>query len=443
MSMNLNKTTPEFSPTFCVYPWIEFILGPTEHIKLCCIASKPLEDQKGKAYVYGDSSLEDYWNSYGLRKVRKKMLSGEKLQECDHCYYQESIGRQSYRQIFNKEWLIKSEYKKHILQRIEKSKKNGFTVKEAPLYLDIRPGNLCNLKCRMCNPGNSSKIYKEQKDMLKTNSLELTPLIDTTYFNQNEKDFHNWYKKPELWDSIYKWAKESKKLYFTGGEPTLIKENWNLINYLTQKGYSKNIHLIFNINCTQAPDKLINTFDSFATVNITFSLDGYKDVQEYIRYPSKWKEIEDNISDILKNRKENTQFHVSPVVQFYNILDLTHLLTWIDKLQINYGKIGNSMIMCTGPEFLDIAVLPNNIKREALLRIENYERSYKGKDSFLLECLGAIKNVLKAKEKKDIKQQLKRFYKYTILLDQKRNNSFEKTFPDLNQLLEEDGRWKN
>ena len=81
--------------------------------------------------------------------------------------------------------------------------------------------------------------------------------------------------------------------------------------------------------------------------------------------------------------------------------------------------------------------------KKLLLRIEEYESSYKGNDSFLLECLDSVKNVLKAKEKTGIEKDLKRFYKYTKLLDEKRGNSFEKTFPELNYLLDKDGRWKN
>ena len=436
------KKTSEISPTFCVYPWMELNVGPTEHIKICCIADTAVEDEKGGAYTFVEDSLEDYWNSYGLRKIREKMLSGEKIKACKHCYYQESIGRTSYRQSFNKHW-FESESGEDILNRVEKSRTNGFRVEKPPIYLDIRPGNLCNLKCRMCNPGSSSKIYKEQKQLLKEKPSEISPLIETGYFTRDEKKFHNWYKNKDMWENIYKWAPGTKQLYFTGGEPTLIKENWELIDYLIQKEYSKNIHLIFNLNCTQAPDKLLSTFKAFSSVNIAFSVDGYGQTQEYIRHPSQWIEIKSNILKILKNRTDNAQFHFSPVVQVYNILNLTQLLRWIDELQISYGNINNSMIICTKPGFLDIAILPKNIKQPALLRIEEYEKSYKGNDHFLLECLGSVKNILKTKEKAGIEKDLKRFYKYTSLLDQKRGNSFEKTFPELYHFFEEDGRWKN
>ena len=433
---------PDISPTFCVYPWMEFIVGPTYDVKLCCIANLPVKDKNNNFYNFEDTSIEKYWNSSGLREVRKKMLAGEKIKACGDCYYQESIGRTSYRQSFNRQWL-KSEHRTDILSRVEKSKKNGFRVEEAPLYLDIRPGNLCNLKCRMCNPGNSSKIYQEQKELLKDSSLNFGKLVDPGYFKKDEKEFHSWYKKKEIWDTIYKWAKGVRQLYFTGGEPTLIKENWELINYLIEKGYSKNIDLQFNINCTSAPDKLIDTFKHFSQVTILFSVDGYKQTQEYIRHPSKWDEIEKNIIKLLEHGKENTKFYFSPVIQVYNILYLVDFFNWVETLKPYYQNITHTLIHLTFPRFLDISTLPKNVKETALSKIENYELKYKGQDDFFLNCLGAIQKVLRDKEASDIKEQLKKLYRYTTILDKKRGNSFEKTFPKLNQLLNEDGRWKD
>ena len=193
-------------------------------------------------------------------------------------------------------------------------------------------------------------------------------MIDENHFQMDEKKFHNWYKNKEIWKSIYKWASEAKQIYFTGGEPTLIEENWELIDYLKEKGYSKNIHLMFSLNCTQVPDKLLDTFSTFSSAAISLSVDGYKEVQEYIRYPSRWKEIEDNVKKILKNRNEYIFFYFSPVIQIYNILNFPRLFKWIDNLQINYGKVNNYILMCTAPEFLDIAILPNNIKQEAFIK---------------------------------------------------------------------------
>ena len=431
---------PPLSPSFCVLPWIQIILGPDDPIKLCCIAKTPLKNAKGKVYALSKTRLEDYWNSYGLRQIRKKMLSGEKVKSCENCYYQESLGRTSHRQAFNKKWLQKD--RKEILKRIAESNTNGFRVEGQPLYLDIRPGNHCNLKCRMCHPENSSKIYQEQKELLKENFSEISPLIDTSYFKRNGGRLYNWHKNKKIWKTLFTWGPGIKQLYFTGGEPTLIKENWWFINYLIEKGYSKNIDLSFSINCTNIPQKLLDTFKAFSEVTVMLSVDGYEKAQEYIRYPSKWIEVKDNIEKLLKNRTFNTIFCFSPVVQIYNIFNLPFLLSWIDDLQIKYGAIKTQLIICRNG-FLDIAILPKSIKQEALFRVERYESFYSGKDVFLLECLNQLKNILKMEEKEGIEEPLKSFYKYTTILDQKRNNNFKKTFPELNAFLNKDGRWKN
>ncbi len=437
------KGKKEISPTFCVYPWMEFILRSISSITLCCLSETKIKDENGKAYTYEDISMKDYWNGYGLRQIRRKMLAGEKIKACEQCYYLEDMGQTSYRQAYNKQW-FESESGTEILDRVEKSRTNGYKVEKPPLYLDIRPGNLCNLKCRMCTPGDSSKIYQEQKQLLKDNPSEIRSLVNyvNDYF-EGDKKLSNWHKNETIWNQIYEWGPNLKQLYFTGGEPTLIKEIWKLIDYLIENDCSKNISLMFNTNCTQAPDKLINTFFFFSKVNINFSIDGYKEVQEYIRYPSKWIEVENNIIKMLRNRKHNTLFHFSVVIQVYNILNLPQLLTWIDRLQKKYGKIRTSLLICRRPEFFDISTLPFNIKQLALSRIEKYKSAYKGSDEFLLECLGVITNILKDKEKSGIENYLKNFYKYTTLLDKKRGNNFKKIFPELNNLFEEDGRWKN
>ena len=437
----MNKKAPHISPTFCVYPWMELIVGPTERMKICCVAKSAVLDSKKTAYTTSKDRLKDYWNSEGLREVRKKMLNGEKISACRHCYYQESIGRTSYRESFNTEWLSSCE--EEVLKRVNKSRSNGYRVEEPPLYLDIRPGNLCNLSCRMCNPGNSSKIYKEQKDLLKKEKL-FQPLINDDYFKKDEKHFHNWYKNEKIWEDIYEWTPSIKQLYFTGGEPTLIKENWNLIDYLIKKDFAKNIHLIFNLNCTQAPDKLINTFSHFKSVCINFSIDGYREVQEYIRHPSKWREVESNVIKLLKNKKTNCSFFLSPVVQIYNILNLVDIFNWRDELEKTYTtNIGVSLSMCTGPEYFEIQNLPTNIKESALSKISSYKEKYKKKNLFFFNTLSAVNHVLKQEEKKDLKSHLKKFFRYTHILDKHRSNDFSKSLPELNNLLNQDGRWKN
>ena len=431
---NLNEKGG-ISPVFCVYPWMAFLIGPTQNVKICCVAEDYLESKSKKRYSSNTSSLESIWNSEGMREVRRKMLAGEKVSACKNCYHQESIGKTSHRQLSNKEW-FGSEWGSIIKERIWESKKNDYVVDEAPLYLDIRPGNLCNLKCRMCNPGNSSPIYKEHKELLLDKKDSVISLIDTKYFSEDEEKFQSWSQSSNLWKTVYNWMPTVKQLSFSGGEPALIEKNWELLDYAQNKGYSKKIHLIFSLNCTYVPEKLLKTFDNFLSVSLYLSVDGLGKVQEYIRHPSKWYNIERNIIKILKRRKNNVKIYLFPVVQIYNILYLVELLKWADGLQKKYGLINSNLVMCNTPSYFDLAILPQNIRILALKDIELYQKDYQGKDDYLMECLDVVKRTLRNVKKRDSELQLKQFFQYTYILDEKRKNSFKEALPLLHAMLQ-------
>ena len=425
-----------YSPTFCVYPWMEMIIGPTHEAKLCCIASGSIQSPKGHGYDTVNHTLQEIWDSDGIRIVREKMLKGEKIKECSHCYYQESVGKESYRQSFNRQWLSKFP---EIHRRIEKSKRENFYVDSPPLYLDIRPGNKCNLKCRMCNPGNSSLIFREQEELLEKKKLA-PRLVDTSYFSKNEQSFKEWYKNPDLWKMIDRWIPHIKKFYFTGGEPTLIEKNWQIMDRAIERGFAQNISLHFNINCTYVPDKLLRTFDHFSSITLSLSVDGFGVVQEYIRHPSKWETIERNIRKILKVKTKNVIIFFSPVIQIYNILGLTEFLEWVDNLSLEFKtEIYLSLIICTGPKFFDIATLPRGKVREAALDdIKKYKQSVRTRTHFVCDDLTSIEYILKKKFLNNTQLYGNRFFEYTRVLDEHRGNDFFKSLPHLGKLLKED-----
>ena len=273
-----------------------------------------------------------------------------------------------------------------------------------------------------------------------------------------------------------------KKLYFTGGEPTLIKQNWDLIDMAIEKKFAKNISLDFNINSTNIPDKLVNTFDHFHNVSINLSIDGYGAVQEYIRSPSKWKKIEKNIRYVLSHNRENVSIGFTPVIQVYNILYLTEFLRWRDalaeELQI---KIRIDFIFCKTPDYLDIASLPKGeVRKQALDDIINYKKEISQRDNRLTNVLrnkflkgeghkqalddiinykkaisqrynqlterdnqltgwldlNPIENVLRNKFLNDLPLLRKKFFHYTRVLDKNRNECFEESLPRLAKYME-------
>ena len=255
MSEQLSKLTKEakqetikpfLSPTFCVIPWIHLSIGPHEYTnKLCCYSADSLKTESGQPYSFTTHILDGIWNGKSMREIRKRMLAGEKLKECQRCYNYESIGKLSGKNEYNDEWL--SNHRELIWNKVRKSVENNYKVSPANFF-EISFGNLCNLKCRMCNPVSSSKIQKEAEELIEENK------DNSQYFDEgfieNAKFSQNWYKNSRFLKNVYRWIPYIKKIHITGGEPTLIKEAWDLIDYIKKNDYAKNMTLQMNINCT-------------------------------------------------------------------------------------------------------------------------------------------------------------------------------------------------
>ena len=187
--------------------------------------------------------------------------------------------------------------------------------------------------------------------------------------------------------------------------------------------------------------RLIHLFDIFYNVRLNLSIDGFKDVQEYIRYPSNWKEIESNVKKLMLNKNDRVEIFFTPVVQIYNILDLSNLFSWIDKLNSDYGE--NSEIepgLCSGPEFLVISILPYSVRTRALRRLEDYrvtlglEATSNNRSNFA-RSIESIEAVLREAPPENFLSLTNKFFQYTKILDKERGNSFTKTFSELNELL--------
>ena len=425
-----------YSSTFCVYPWMEMSIGPTPWPQVCCISTEAFRSAEGDAYNIGKDTLQDIWNSEGLRTIRNKMLKGEKVKSCSYCYYQESIKRKSYRENFNNTWLTSS-HGEEIHRRVERSREENCFVDAPPLYLDLRLGNKCNLKCRMCNPGSSSKLYEEQKELFERKKLT-SELIDTSHLGQCSDIFELSSKGAPLWREIDEWLSAIKKLYFTGGEPTLIEKNWKIIDKAVSTGYSKGIVIEFNVNCTYVPERLLATFSQFSRISLNLSIDGKGDVQEYIRHPSKWATIVRNLERILAAKKSNVDIFFTPVVQVYNILNLTSFLRWLDELSVKFKKpIMVDLILCTKPDFFNIASIPTGkMRRVVISDIEAFKKDHPECNARLVEQLDNIIHILTLPPLKNAHFLRKKFIRYTKILDDYRGNSFEKSLPRLNEFLQ-------
>jgi MoaA/NifB/PqqE/SkfB family radical SAM enzyme len=424
------------SPTFCVYPWVHQTVLPMGTISYCCVA------QDGGSVVDGERrqkvpkvSLADAWNSPFYRELRRKMLAGEPVEGCKLCYFQEGVGKDSYRQMHNREWL--SLEGPRLKEEINASSANGYHVKKGPLYLDLRLGNLCNLRCRMCNPYNSSRLESETRRLLDSDPSYAA--LFRKYYGDKLYPIPAWYDDPLFWEAVHAQLPDLRKIYVTGGEPTIIKKNIEFLRHCVETGHASHISLLLSVNCTGFTDEFLALLGEFESVLINASLDGCGEVNEYVRGGSRWEKVSESFRQLLR-LPVKIQVGVTPTVQIYNVLHLVDLLRFVED-SAGERQISMDFLYVTKPPYFDVRILPAAVKRAALERLDDYlagSASFVARATNLRNSIDSLRNVLSA-EGGESAALAEEFAQVTRSFDSSRGESFRRSLPELSSRLAAEG----
>ncbi len=433
----------KLSKTFCVHPWTNLMINSTGGYNFCCIApAGVVKDDEDKLLHASRDLPQDVWNAKTMRDVRKAMLNGEKLDVCGKCWMQEGIGKESYRERHNKEWSGRLG-KKEIERRVQYSIDNNFTVDTAPDYLDLRLGNLCNLKCRMCNVWNSSQIEKEHIKLRKHNRY--ADIWHKQWPGNSDSVLPldmNWVNYEELWKNLNKYIPNLKKVYFTGGEPTLLETPYKFMEEMIAQGFKDKIDIMFNTNCTNAQPRFLKLISKFKSVQINGSIDGIGPINDYIRAPSKWKSIRENFIKIAK--LPNVFPGMSPAIQIYNILDIENILNFADEVTQKCKKVIDvDFLLVRHPTYLNPSNLPDRVKDLAFLKLQRCQESWFYKESAKLHnsvknSVDSYLNLLEKERDVNWKRNMEEFWYMTETLDKNRKQTFKDSIPDLYEMLWEE-----
>jgi sulfatase maturation enzyme AslB (radical SAM superfamily) len=414
---------------------------PTSTVNFCCVASGQVKRDNDPGHPImldrGDK-IEDVWNGEHYRKIRKQMIEGEQVEGCEPCYDLEKLGIPSYRENYIKDWMGWHRNADAIKQIIEKSISNDYYVEESPQYLDFRLGTMCNLKCRMCQSQNSSAIYKELKDETIYTEEERKFVIENTHWNQFDDYTIPWFDEPDFLKTVEEWLPNVNRLYFTGGEPTIIQRVYWILEKCVELDIAKDIDLVFNSNMTNIQPRFLDIVSKFRDVLMCLSVDGYSETNEYIRSGSNWSIVDKHIKDYATSDVVGNLLF-SPVVQIYNILTITDLLDYAEEITNLTGRrIDISFLMNNYPKCLDIRNLPKNVRDEAKLRLNNWLNTstyFADDERNKATVLGIINALEDDQVNDDAEEQMKIFKQYTELLDSKRDQSMADSLPDLYNLL--------
>ena len=441
----------DYSKTFCPYPWIHVMTQPSGTVNFCCVANGQIKTddsfmefdgmQTGTPILLNQGGdMRDVWNSKHYKHIRRQMDTGERVVGCEPCYDLEDLGIPSYRTNYIKDWLGWHRNADEIERIIEKSRENDYHVDEPPQYLDFRLGTMCNLRCRMCQSQNSSAIYKELKDDELYTQEERDFVVKHTHWNDFSDYTQPWFDTPEFLESVEEWLPNVNRLYFTGGEPTIIQRTYWILEKCVELGIAKDIDLVFNSNMTNIQPRFLDLLAKFRDVLMCLSVDGYAQYNEYIRSGSRWNIVDKHIRDYAQSEVVGNILF-SPVVQIYNILNITELLDYAEEITKFSGRrIDISFLMNNYPKCLDIRNLPKHVRVEGQKRLRdwlNTSKYFKDDERNIATVEGIIKALEDDNVNADAEKQMQIFKEYTELLDSKRDQSFKDSIPDLWRMLNE------
>lgn len=457
---NIDKLRQEIinSDTFCFYPYLEMSTNPSGFIKPCCYfedvlfidTDRPKDYHNNTYNILTNASLEETWNSQSMIALRQKMHKGEKVKNCATCYRDGDASMRA-RSI--------NEYKNNysILNLVNDTIENNYISKHLPKRLELKPSNLCNLKCVMCNSYDSSQVAKELKELAeKYNGIEtnvgrfikITP--EKTGIFENNQTFRNvdlpdWSDNDGVWQSFVNIAPTLDNLSFAGGEPTLIPFVEKSLRYCVDNDLSKNMTVFLSSNYTNLNKNFLELMPRFKKFELIASIDGFDKVNDYCRYPSKWKQISKNYLTVKKMTGEydNVKTLINITVNLLNVLDLHILLNWIDDLSMQYPYYKEwpyNINLIWGPEDQRINNLPSNLKDLAIKRLIEYKQNSKVLKEFPDLCVKIDLIINELSDRNNIEKErllLENFKNRIKVLDAHREISIKDYIPELGDLFNE------
>ena len=296
----------------CMLPWVSIETSPIGTARPCCLAKDEITKPNGSKYSLRENTLEEIYHSDYMQDLRKDFLAGNKPVTCQRCWDEEAAGRTSKR--INSRIRLKEYYNSVDFQNIDPNQL---------WFIDLKLGNICNLKCRICGSWSSSKWAKEEIDYI-PELVDRKTHLAYTYLKDGA-----WPRESEVfWDNLKTLLPNIKYFEFTGGEPFLIEQHFELLRYAVEQGYSKNIEIHYNTNGTVFPEQA-ELWSNFKHVEIAFSIDNVGTRFEYERHGADWQEVQENISKFTAMRSSKISTQLCTTMNIQNVYYLPELCDWI------------------------------------------------------------------------------------------------------------------
>ena len=321
--------------TLCMAPWTHTYLSPQTERRMCCASREPAQnfeqyiDTKSGTGRYIPITLDEHWNSEHMKSVRKRMMEGETLPECEVCN-DKLLNTDIYRSYFDS--LFDHKYN----SIWDTTDDTGYTTMK-PVSWDYRFSTLCNFKCRMCGDMLSSAWESEQRKhgMInwanpKNNWMkpEVRDQIAEFQSSQIEKEFS---------DAVE--AHQVEEVYWVGGEPLMYDQHWRYMKRIVDLGDGKNVYARYNTNLSRINYRGINLYNDILSGlrdwQICASLDGTGKIGEYIRTGLCYEEWLENFKEGLQGVTHRRQMRIDFTLTLPGMFEVLNIQDLAQELDVD------------------------------------------------------------------------------------------------------------
>jgi len=279
-----------------------------------------------------------------MRSLREQFLAGERPQTCRKCWNEERGGRTSKRM--------------HTLDRLKHTITDTEWTADAKhlMFLDLKLGNICNLKCRICGSWSSSQFASEEISYLPREQQKSSHAYQMLRAGAWPRE------NTQFWQQIDSVLTDIRYIEFTGGEPFMIDEHFDMLQGIVDRGIAHQVEIHYNTNGTQYPERGEAIWRHFKTVEIAFSIDDIGERFEYQRSNANWSGVCANLDRFrdLKECHKNIVLQICTTVNVFNVRYLDQVAQWIDLNKESFNFVYWNMMHDAW--YFSIATLPDTAK---------------------------------------------------------------------------------
>lgn len=409
---NNNFPVPvEVPETVCIVPWIGMEVNSLGNYRPCCLMDGYIQDENGEDFVATETTISEAFRSKWMQDFRQQFLDGYRPEACKKCWAEEDAGRMSKR--------INATHNKHYLSAVNKDAIDYNNINPQEIYyMDLKLGNICNFQCRICGSHSSNKLIKEEIAFV-------SPHAKSGHIAHTYKKRGLWPRQsPTFWEDLQALLPTVLNFELTGGEPFLIKEQFELLQFAVDCGEAHHIELHYNTNGSTWPENGPDIWKHFKSLNVAFSIDNVGKRFEFERKNGNWENTLHTIGKMHKFRDsvDNVKTQICLTVNIQNVYYLKELCDWA----LTQGFDHFYFNMLHYPETMSIAYMTPEAQELVINKLST--------DEFAPQHQRDIDNIIQF-IKNGPGSDGKEFAKRTDMFDISRGENFDTLYPEISKAM--------